>query len=75
MYKEQPFERYVALRRLEQDALQYRLMHKGYEYHYAVRADDVTLPQDGIDSGSTFWDEGYRTLATRLFAEKVRLPE
>lgn len=69
-----PIDRYVALRRLEQDVLQYRLLHKGYERHYPVRADDTLIVPDGIDGQSTFWDSGYRRLATQLFAEKVRLP-
>lgn len=70
-----PADRHVALRRLEQDTLQYRLLHKGYQRHYPVRADDELIAVDGIDSRSTFWDSGYRKLATRLFAEKVRLPK
>ncbi len=73
-YEENGNLRTIALRRLEQDALQYRLLHKGYERHYAVRADDQHIHRDAIDSQSTFWDPGYRRMATQLFAEKVRLP-
>ncbi|MBI3889203.1 hypothetical protein HY312_01315 [Candidatus Saccharibacteria bacterium] len=70
-----PELRHVALRRLEQDSLQYRLMHKGYARHHAVRADDQYIPHDGVASESTFWDPGYRELATKLFIERVRLPK
>ncbi len=69
-----PLDKHIARRRLEQDVLQYRLLHKGYERHYPVQADNTLIAPDGIDSQSTFWDPGYRRLATRLFAEKVRLP-
>ncbi len=66
--------RHLALRRLEQDSLQYRLMHKGYERQYVVQSDDIAIAPDAIDSQSVYWDPGYRRLATQLFAEKVRLP-
>ncbi len=69
-----PALRHGALRRLEQDSLQYRLMHKGYEQHFAIEADDNVVPKGGTDNDSVFWDLGYRELATRLFIEKVRLP-
>lgn len=74
-YQEPNELRLIARRRLEQDSLQYRLMHRGYERHYPVRADDERYYPDAIDSHSTYWDDGYRRLATRLFVEKVRLPE
>lgn len=70
-----PRYRRFALRRLEQDSLQYRLLHKGYERHYPVVADDTVVFADGIDSQSTFWDPGYRRLATQIFAERVTLPK
>ena len=70
-----PHYRRFALRRLEQDSLQYRLLHKGYERHHAVLADDTVIFTDGIDSQSTFWDPGYRRLATQIFAERVTLPK
>lgn len=69
-----PEYRRFTLRRLEQDALQYRLLHKGYERHHAVVADDKDVLTDGIDSQSVFWDPGYRRLATQIFAERVVLP-
>lgn len=72
-YENDPTLRRIALRRLEQDALQYRLMHKGYERHYVVDGDDRRLERGGVDRQSVYWDPGYRQLATQLFAEKIRL--
>jgi predicted nucleotidyltransferase len=67
------FSRYVYLRRMEQDIVQWRLMHKGYARCYPVEQNpkQTTLP----DGDSVFWDTGYRLLATQLFAEKVFLPK
>ena len=60
-----------SLRRIEQDMLQYRLMHKGYERHFSVRRN-TKLPV--VEPDSVFWEDGYRRLATRLFVESVYLP-
>lgn len=70
----QKIERQFYLERIEQDALQYRLMHKGYD-RYCPRAVGKYVPQNGeLDGDSTFWDPGFRMIATRLFVEKVFLP-
>jgi hypothetical protein len=66
-------DRAYYLERLEQDILQYRLMHKGYVRHYPHRQTITTA--DFTDGDSTFWDPGYRQLATRLYVEKVFLPK
>lgn len=66
-------QRSLYLERLEQDLLQYRLMHKGYERHYP-RLNN-TLPPSPVDGQSVFWDSGYRFLATRLFINNVFLPK
>jgi hypothetical protein len=55
-----------SLERLEQDALQYRLLHSGYDRHY---------PRYDTRGGSAFWDAGYRRLATQLFVDTVFLPK
>ncbi len=55
-----------SLERLEQDALQYRLLHTGYDRHY---------PRYDTRGGSAFWDAGYRRLATELFVDTVFLPK
>lgn len=62
-------KRHLYLERLEQDALQYRLLHKGYERHYPLIKTGKTL------DGSVFWDPGYRQLATKLFVSHVFLPK
>jgi hypothetical protein len=54
------------LERLEQDVLQYRLLHKGYARHNAL---EVARDTD------VFWDPGYRRVATKLFASNVFLPK
>ena len=65
------------LRQLELEALQYRLMHKGYSRFYPLNAmAETTKTQNSflIDSESAFWDSGYRRLATKLFISRVFLP-
>jgi hypothetical protein len=60
-----PDARRGYIERIEQDTLQYRLLHSGYDRH---------SPRYSVHSNSTFWDAGYRQLATRLFIDKVFLP-
>lgn len=64
----------VMLRQLERDTLQYRLMHKGYAKYHAPQGGINTPNSKDIDGESMFWDSGYRRLATRLFIEKVFIP-
>lgn len=67
--------RALYLERLEQDLLQYRLMHKGYARHYPhVQGLDSAYP-DLVDGKSIFWDSGYRRIATQLFIHMVFLPK
>ncbi len=63
------------LEEMERDALQYRLMHKGYSHFYPERPGMDTEHSDSIDGQSTFWDKGYRRLATKLYLKKVFLPQ
>lgn len=67
-------ERKYYLERLEQDSLQYRLMHKGYRRHMP----EVGIPHwthgELLDSHSVFWDSGYRRVASLLFLKTVFLP-
>lgn len=61
-------------RRIEDDALLYRLLHRGYAHHYPAY-DRLDMPySELIDGQSVFYDSGYRQLATQLFIEKVFLP-
>ena len=67
--------RTLFLERLEQDLLQYRLMHKGYDRHY-TRVSQLDWPHAQlIDGGSAFWDSGYRRIAAQLFMQSVFLPK
>jgi len=63
------------LKELERDTLQYRLMHRGYLNSYPEKGGINTANSSAIDSDSAFWDDGYRRLASRLFVERVFLPE
>lgn len=68
-------DRALYLERLEQDLLQYRLMHKGYARHYPRYTWNDSVRYTPIDGDSAFWDSGYRRLATQLYVEKVFLPK
>jgi len=68
-------DRRFYLERLEQDVLQYRLMHKGYVRHYPEQPRSTATQSEAIDGASTFWDPGYRRIATRLFVNNVFLPK
>lgn len=71
---DRPF-RAVCLEEIERDALQYRLMHKGYERFYPDFGGIKTPHADEIDGKSKFWDSGYRQTATKLFTSRVFLPK
>ncbi len=64
--------RYIE--RLEQDNLQYRLMHKGYDKHYPRVSRPQTHWLDLIDGTSAFWDSGFRQMASQMFVNTVFLP-
>ena len=64
--------RRLYLESLESASLQYRLMHSGYARFYAHYGARYS---DSIDGSSTFWDSGYRWLATKLFLGRVFLPK
>lgn len=73
MYYGHPIrEAYVS--ELERDALQYRLMHKGYYRFYPNQNPLSTYDAKDIDGDSAFWDSGYRRIATKLFVDKVFMP-
>jgi len=54
-------QRIRHLAELEKDLLQYRLLHKGYERFRVVSSD--------VDR--TYFDVGYRCLASRLYLNKI----
>ena len=70
-------KRKLWLEELERDTLLYRLVHRGYARFYAEQgtfASHYGHLLDTPDAPSTFWDSGYRRLATTLFIKKVFLP-
>lgn len=73
-YEQDPDIRASCIERLEQDLLQYRLMHKGYARHYPVYSERLPNDQE-IDGQSAFYDSGYRQIATKLYIDKVFIPK
>lgn len=71
LFTENKSLREVCLRELERDNLQYRLLHKGYDYLFPA---GKRLNTKYIDANCAFYDSGYRMLATKLFLKKVFLP-
>lgn len=67
--------RSVYLEEIERDALQYRLMHGGYERFFPAYGGIHTKHADDIDGKSMFWDSGYRQVATKLYIKRVFLPK
>lgn len=67
--------RMVWLEDMEHTILQYRLMHKGYTSLFAAQGNFRANHMDEIDGESTFYDPGYRRLATKLFIDKVFIPQ
>lgn len=72
-YEQNIDTRAKCIERLEQDLLQYRLMHKGYARHYPIYNERSPQDQE-IDGQSVFYDSGYRQIATKLFIDKVFIP-
>jgi hypothetical protein len=66
--------RSLWLEEMEREVLQYRLMHKGYRRFFAP-SGAVRTDATGLDPQSVFWDSGYRRLATKLFVDRVFLPQ
>ncbi|MBI2676509.1 MAG: hypothetical protein HYX21_00940 [Candidatus Yanofskybacteria bacterium] len=65
----------IWLRMIESEVLQYRLMHKGYQRFYPREDWRITEHSWPMDPHSTFWDPGYRRVASKLFVARVFLPE
>lgn len=63
------------LRRLENDVIQCRLMHKGWRYFYPSKKIKKVEHSDLIDGKSDFWEPEFRRIATQLFLTKVFLPD
>ncbi len=67
-------DRKMSIERLEQDLLQYRLLHKGYKlFHPEYRSVAEFYPE--IDGNCPFYNDEYRRIATELYAKYVFIPQ
>lgn len=64
----------MHLERIEADLLLYRLLHKGYARFNRV-AEFETGNLLSIDGDCAFYDDGYRTIATEIFAKYIHIPD
>ena len=62
-----------SLERLESDLLQYRLLHKGFSYHFPEKTSPIADYQE-MDGASAFYHDDYRRIATQLFVRYVFIP-
>lgn len=67
-----PKQRSFLAESLEHDVIQYRLLHKGYARLFPEQFNAIT--DRAADAPSTFWDSGFRRLATLLYINKVMVP-
>ena len=67
--------RLMCLSEMEREVLQYRLLHKGYRRFFPVKGRINYPSSNRLSPESSFWDSGYRRLATQLFLARVFLPE
>lgn len=63
--------REVWIEEIIRDVLQYRLLHKGYEKMFPKEGSNTN---EFVDNNGYFYDSGYRRLATKLFLNRVFLP-
>lgn len=67
--------RKVWLKDMEHSLIQYRLMHKGYKEKNLKQGGIDSLYKYEIDGESMFYDSGFRRAATKIYLEKVFLPQ
>jgi predicted nucleotidyltransferase/Fe2+ or Zn2+ uptake regulation protein len=67
--------RKIWLKDIEHSFLQYRLMHKGYKNNNLEQGGVNSKHKEEIDGESSFYDSGYRRMATKLFLERVFIPK
>jgi hypothetical protein len=72
--KDLPMRQFL-LSEIERHTLLYRLLHKGYARFFPEQGGIRTRNSSYIDADCSFWDSGYRQLATKLFITTVFLPE
>lgn len=59
--------------RLEQDLLEYRLLHKGYPRLYPDTNPEYKK-YSSMDGQSAFYESGYRFIASKIFANSIFVP-
>ncbi len=59
--------------RLEQDLLEYRLLHKGFA-HFYPDANPEYKKYTQMDGQSVFYETSYRVVATKIFANSIFVP-
>ena len=69
-YRMSKEERRLCIERLESDLLQYRLLHKGFS-RFVGKSSYWTGCYPEIDGDCPFYDDGYRRIATMLYAKYV----
>lgn len=74
IYSEDYVRRYRHLERLESSLLQYRLLHSGY-VRVSGKTSFETSQFAAIDGDCAFYDDGYRTIATEIFAKYIHIPD
>lgn len=67
-------DRRYYLERLEQDVIQYRLLHKGFNRIFVRSERPKWTTSRDVDGDGAFWDPRFRQLATKLFVDRVFLP-
>jgi hypothetical protein len=67
--------RKLWLKDMERSLIQYRLLHKGYKKKNLPQGGIVSPYRHEIDGESMFYDSGFRRLATKIYLEKVFLPQ
>ncbi|MEI6352822.1 MAG: hypothetical protein WCO35_02715 [Candidatus Nomurabacteria bacterium] len=67
--------RKIWLKDIEHNLIQYRLMHKGYKENSLEQGGINSKYKEEIDGESMFYDSGFRRSATKIYLEKVFLPQ
>lgn len=67
-------DRTRAIEKLENDLLQYRLLHKGFVRFYGAH-NSTARQYAEMDGDCPFYDDMYRRIATELFAKYIFIPK
>ena len=73
LYAKDQLSKVQSVERLELDLLQYRLLHKGFQ-RFVGKTKFATGNYIEMDGDCPFYDDGYRKIATMLYAKYVYIP-